>query len=321
MNETHGKFNARSDSMRELISLAQRAAKSEATILITGESGTGKERLARLIHQDSARRKGPFVPINCGALPENLLESELFGHERGAFTGATTSREGLFEAAHLGTIFLDEIGETSQATQVRLLRALQERKIRPVGANREVDVDARVIAATNRDLSVMVASGEFRKDLYFRLRVVPLHVPPLRERRDDILPLAQHFIGQTCASNKCGPCELSAQVLDVLYRYSWPGNVRELENAIERAVVLAEGQPHIKVADLPPEVVHEVSTPEVEPDSIKGSHGAQICSLAELERRHILATLEHFEGHRGKTAQALGIAENTLWRKLKKWDS
>jgi len=308
---------ARSESMGRVLDLARRAAASEATLLITGESGTGKERLARHVHALSSRREGPFVAINCGALPENLLESELFGHARGAFTGASAQRRGLFEAAEGGTLFLDEIGETAPAFQVRLLRALQERRVRPVGANEEVAVDARVVAATNRDLGAMVSEGSFRKDLFYRLRVVPLEVPPLRARREDILPLSKHFIARTCAANRCGPCALSADVLDVLHRYSWPGNVRELENAIERAVVLAEGQPDIELNDLPPEVRGDVAPPGAAPFGT--SQHDQVLTLAELERQHILATLERFDGHRRRTAEALGIGENTLWRRLKKW--
>ncbi len=193
-----GALVARSPAMGRVLELAHRAAQSGATVLITGESGTGKERLARFIHGESPRRAGPFVAVNCGALPEGLLESELFGHTKGAFTGATADRPGLFRAAAGGTLFLDEIGETTPATQVRLLRALQERVVRPVGANRDVPVDVRVVAATNRDLEEMVAEGAFRTDLYYRLRVVPLRVPPLRERPEDLLPLARQFIARTC---------------------------------------------------------------------------------------------------------------------------
>jgi transcriptional regulator with PAS, ATPase and Fis domain len=294
---------------------ARRAAASEATVLVTGESGTGKERLARHVHELSPRSQGPFVAINCGALPENLLESELFGHTKGAFTGATGDRAGLFEAAAGGTLFLDEIGETSPTMQVRLLRALQERRVRPVGANREIPVDARVVAATNRDLAGMVEEGSFRKDLFYRLRVVPLEVPPLRDRRDDILPLSRHFISHTCAANRCGPCALSADVLDLFHRYPWPGNVRELENAIERAVVLAEGQPDIRLSDLPPEVRGDA----VPPGAATDPTSQPVRTLEEVERAHILATLGRFDGHRRKTAAALGIGENTLWRRLKKW--
>ena len=309
---------ARSDAMQRVLDLARRAAASQATVLITGESGTGKERLARHVHDLSTRRDGPFVAINCGALPENLLESELFGHAKGAFTGASGERKGLFEAAGGGTLFLDEIGETSPTMQVRLLRALQERRVRPVGANKEVPVDARVVAATNRDLGAMVSEGSFRKDLFYRLRVVPLEVPPLRDRRDDILPLSRHFIASTCATNRCGPCALSADVLDVLHRYSWPGNVRELENAIERAVVLAEGQPDISLTDLPPEVRGEAAPPITAP--VAPTHSAdRVLTLEEVERQYILAILDRFDSHRRKTAEALGIGENTLWRRLKKW--
>jgi len=310
-------FIARSEPMGRVLDLARRAAASDATILITGESGTGKERLARYVHDESRRSAGPFVPINCGAVPENLLESELFGHAKGAFTGAVADREGLFEAAGGGTLFLDEIGETTPAMQVRLLRALQERVIRPVGANREIPVDVRVVAATNRNLENMLEAGTFRTDLYFRLQVVPLEIPPLRVRGDDILPLARHFITRTCAANRCGPCALSADVLDVLYRYPWPGNIRELENAIERAVVLAEGQPQIEVDDLPPEVRGQ-APPAPSPRSLD-DRDAPVLTLDEVERRHILETLERFGGHRRKTAKALGIGENTLWRRLKKW--
>ena len=297
--------------MRRVLDLASRVAPSEATVLITGESGTGKERLARFLHARSRRAAGPFLAVNCGALPETLLESELFGHVRGAFTGAAAGRKGLFEAASGGTLFLDEIGETTPAVQVRLLRALQERTVRPVGASRDVAVDVRVVAATNRDLDALVADGRFRADLYYRLRVVPLHVPPLRERREDILPLARTFIARTCAANRCGPCALTAEVLDVLQAYTWPGNVRELENAIERAVVLAEGKPQIDVADLPAEV-RGLSGTAVRPDG-------PVLPLAEVERRHILATLERFGGNRRRTAEALGIAPNTLWRRLRRY--
>ena len=262
--------------MRRVLALAERAAATDSTVLITGESGTGKERVARLLHAHSRRSKKSFVGVNCAALPEPLLESELFGHKKGAFTGATADKQGLFEAASGGTLFLDEIGETPLSMQVKLLRALQEHSVRPVGSTKDVAVDVRVVAATNRDLEALIEAGGFRKDLFYRLRVIPFELPPLRERRDDILPLARQFISRTCQQNSCGPCALSSDVLDALHAYAWPGNVRELENAIERAVV-----------------------------------------LAEVERRHILATLDRCGGNRSATAQALGIGENTLWRKLK----
>ncbi len=305
-----GPFIAKSPAMRRVLELARRAAHSEATVLITGDSGTGKERLARYIHEQSRRARGPLVAINCGALPETLLESELFGHTQGAFTGAGADKRGLFEAAEGGTLFLDEIGETSPMMQVRLLRALQERAVRPVGSTRDVPVDARIVAATNRDLTRMVAEGAFREDLYYRLRVVPFELPPLRERPEDLLPLARLFITRTCADNSCGPCSLSSAVLDVLGRYDWPGNIRELDNAIERAVILAEGQPHIEVCDLPPEIRDNVAMARQRSED-------QLVTLAEIERRHILETLERLGGNRKAAADALGIGVNTLGRRLK----
>ncbi len=320
-------FIEKSPAMHDVVQLARRAAASSATVLFTGESGTGKERLARFVHQESQRKTGPFVAINCGAMPEQLLESELFGHERGAFTGATRTTQGLFEAAHGGTLFLDEIGETTPALQVRLLRVLQERTVRRVGWTKSIPVDVRVLSATNRDLEELVTQKLFREDLYYRLRVVPLRVPALRERREDLLLLAREFIAGTCQQNACGPCALSSEVLDLLLAYDWPGNVRELQNAIERAVVLAENQPSIRTDDLPPEIrqahhdamsdkrskVGEPSEPDT-PGSAK-----EILTLAELEQQHIMAVLERKNGSRRKTAEALGIAENTLWRKLKSY--
>ncbi|MBI4512206.1 MAG: sigma-54-dependent Fis family transcriptional regulator [Deltaproteobacteria bacterium] len=303
---------AKSSAMRRVLDLAGRVAPSDATVLLFGESGTGKERLARFIHERSKRRKGPFLAINCGALPESLLESELFGHVKGAFTGASADKKGLFEAASTGTLFLDEIGETSLQVQVRLLRALQEHSVRPVGSTKDVDVDARILAATNRDLESMVSERTFRKDLFYRLKVVPLELPPLRRRREDILPLARQFISRSCKEHSCGPCSLGPDVVDLLIAYDWPGNVRELENAIERAVLLAEGKPRIEPGDLPPEI-------RGQPPSARASVPDRILTLEEVERQHILATLDRLGGHRTETATALGIGENTLWRKLKSY--
>lgn len=303
---------AKSTTFRRVLELAERAAATDSTVLITGESGTGKERVARFIHLQSPRRKQPFVAVNCAALPDALLESELFGHKKGAFTGAVADRHGLFKAASGGTLFLDEVGEMPRSMQVKLLRALQERAVRPVGATKDISVDTRVVTATNRDLEQLVELGGFRKDLYYRLRVIPLELPPLRARRDDILPLARHFIAKTCRQNSCGPCALSGAALDALCAYSWPGNVRELENAIERAVVLAEGQPRIEVGDLPPEIRSLGATHEATPAEAP-------MTLEAVERRHILATLERFGGNRAVTAEALGIGANTLWRKLKSY--
>lgn len=295
--------------MRRVLELAARVAPTDATVSITGETGTGKERLARFIHERSNRAERPFLAINCAAVPEPLLESELFGHRRGAFTGASADKKGLFEAAHEGTLVLDEIGEIPLTVQVKLLRALQERAVRPLGATRDLAVNVRIIAVTNRDLAEMVREKTFRKDLFYRLRVVPLEVPPLRDRREDILPLARFFIARVCAENSCGPCSLSPEALDLLMAYGWPGNVRELENAIERAVVLAEGKPRIEPGDLPPEVRGGSPVPMATAD--------EILTLVEVERRHILATLDRLDGNRRATARALGIGENTLWRKLK----
>jgi len=310
---TSGDLVAKSPAMQRVLELADRAARSEATVLITGESGTGKERLARYVHEHSSRHDDAFVAINCGALPEQLLESELFGHKKGAFTGAGADTKGLFEAAEGGTLFLDEIGETSPALQVRLLRALQERTVRPVGSTRDITVNVRIIAATNRDLETLVAETAFRKDLYYRLRVIHLHVPPLRERPEDLLPLARAFIARTCTENSCGPCALSSGVLDLLLAYDWPGNVRELENAIERAVILAENQPTIRPEDLPPEVREARDT------AVPTDGPQRIAALADVEKQHILKALGQLDGNRKETARVLGIGENTLHRKLKSY--
>jgi transcriptional regulator with PAS, ATPase and Fis domain len=261
-----------------------------------------------LIHERSARSVGPFVAVNCGALPEGLLESELFGHVRGAFTGADRDREGLFEAASGGILLLDEVGELPQQLQVKLLRVLQDGEVRRVGATRSKAVNARVVAATNRDLGEMVTARAFRKDLYYRLNVLRIDVPPLRERREDVLPLAHAFLRRGCVRYRCGPCSLSAETLDALLAYVWPGNVRELEHAMERAVIVAEGKPKIEVTDLPPEIVRR--EPPLPLD-------AAVEPLAAVERRHILLALERCGGNRSKTAKALGIGTNTLWRKLR----
>src|SRR5436190_15027861 len=227
--------------MRTLVDLAQRVSKVDSTTLITGESGSGKERVARLVHEESPRAKGPFIAVNCGAITETLLESELFGHARGAFTGATSDRPGLFEAASNGTLLLDEVGEVSPSMQVKLLRALQEREIRRVGENKSRRVDVRVVAATNRDLANAVARDAFRQDLYYRLKVVELHVPPLRERREDILPLARVLLADAALRMKRKISSLDPSAADQLLRHDWPGNVRERENEMERAVAVARG--------------------------------------------------------------------------------
>jgi len=299
---------ARSTAMRRVLSLAERVATVDAPVLLTGESGSGKERIARHIHALSPRSAGPSIPVNCGALPETLLESELFGHVKGAFTGADRDHQGLFEAATGGTLLLDEVGEIPHSVQVKLLRVLQDREVRRVGSAKSRRVDVRIIAATNRDLGEMVRAREFRKDLYYRLKVVSIEVPPLRERREDVLPLAHAFVRRNCTRYHCGPCSLSARALDRLLEYPWPGNVRELEHAMERAVVLAEGKPRIEEGDLPPEILAGGEVPLLD---------EALLTLAELERRHVLRVLAHHGGSRKDTAKTLGIGANTLWRKLR----
>ncbi len=304
---------AKSRAMGRALDIAARVAGSDVTVLITGESGTGKERLAHFMHEHSPRANGPFLAVNCGALPESLLESELFGHVRGAFTGAVSEKKGLFEAAGAGTLLLDEIGETSAAVQVKLLRALQEHSVRPVGAIKDIHVDTRIIAATNRELELMVQERTFRKDLYYRLHVVSLEVPPLRARREDILLLARQFTQRACAEYCRGPCSLGAGVPDLLLSYEWPGNVRELQSAMERAVLLAEDKPTIEARDLPPEIREQARGPAPVP--------GEMVTLAELERRHILATLTRLEGEKLATAKALGIGVNTLRRRLRRYEA
>ncbi len=307
-----GDFVARSREMRRVLDLVAKVTQADTTVLITGESGTGKERIARMLHDGSPRSRGELVAINCAALPESLLESELFGHVRGAFTGATSDKKGLFVAARGGTLFLDEIGEMSLATQAKLLRVLQEREVRPVGATASLPVDVRVVAATNRHVAEMVADNRFRQDLYYRLDVIRIEVPPLRARRDDVLPLARHFIDAICAAHATKPKTLSPEVANLLTLHDWPGNVRELENAIEHAIVLAGPS-----AKLQPEHL-----PAVFASGRRNPVAALIddtMSLHELERRYTLVVLERNRGSRVATARALGIGTNTLWRKLKRW--
>ena len=301
-----------SEAMRRVVDLARRVAPVDSTVLVTGESGAGKERIARLIHESSPRTGGPFVAVNCGAISETLLESELFGHVKGSFTGATADRAGLFEAANGGTLFLDEVGELPAAMQVKLLRALQEREVRRVGDNRSRKIDVRIVAATNRDLRASVGHGGFREDLYYRLRVVEIRVPPLRERKDDILPLARFFLQET--SHRLGKkarCHgFSTRAADQLLRYEWPGNVRELHNAVERAVVVAMGE-RIEPQDLPEEVR------AARHGSFEPAPGR---SLADVERDYILSVLQANGGNRGQTAEQLGIGSATLYRKLKRYE-
>jgi DNA-binding NtrC family response regulator len=301
---------ANSTRMQQVVDLARRVAKVDATVLITGESGSGKERIARLVHDESERSAGPFIAVNCGAITETLFESELFGHARGAFTGATQDRPGLFEAATSGTLLLDEIGEVSPAMQVKLLRTLQEREVRRVGENKARPVNARVLAATNRHLAHGVADGTFRQDLYYRLKVVELEVPPLRERRDDILPLARILLTDAAARMGRKVTGLAPPAADQLLRYEWPGNVRELENAMERAVAMARGS-RVGLEDLPEDVRQAV------PKTL--AVAGAVRPLDAIEKDYILAVLDLNGGNQTRTAQQLEIGSATLYRKLKSY--
>ena len=300
---------AKSTAMLELVDSARRVAKVDSTVLITGESGSGKERIARLLHDESTRAGGPFIAVNCGAIAEMLLESELFGHTLGAFTGATQNRPGLFEAANGGTLLLDEVGEISPGMQVKLLRVLQEREVRRVGENKSRPVDVRVVAATNRDLAERIAGGSFREDLYYRLKVVGLHVPALRQRKDDILPLARVLLADAALRMKRKISGIAPSAADQLLRHNWPGNVRELENAMERSAALSrEGR--VELDDLPEEVRQAFPKPVP-------STGVR--PLSEVEKEYILAALELNRGNQTRTAQQLGIGSATLYRRLKSY--
>lgn len=301
---------AKSPKMRTVVDLAQRVAKVDATVLIAGESGVGKERIARLVHDESTRATGPFIAVNCGAINEALLESELFGHARGAFSGAVSDRPGLFEAANRGTLLLDEIGEVSPAMQVKLLRVLQEREVRRVGENKNRPINVRVIAATNKDLAREVTDNHFRQDLYYRLRVVELEVPPLRNRRDDILPLARVLLANAALRMARRISGLAPKTADQLLRYQWPGNVRELENTMERAVALARGK-RVELEDLPEEIRQAFPNPVI--------IGEEVKPLKEIEKEYILGVLEKNGGNQTLTAKQLGIGSATLYRRLKKY--
>jgi two-component system, NtrC family, response regulator HydG len=303
----------RGRKMSELFDFLAQIAPSEATVLILGESGTGKEIVANALHQNSPRAQQPFVKVACAALPETLLESELFGHEKGAFTGAVARREGRFQAAHRGTIFLDEVGEMSPAIQTKLLRVLQEREFEPVGSLRTVKVNVRVIAATNKELDREVKEGRFREDLYYRLNVIPVHLPPLRERKEDIPALAHHFLTFYGERNKKEIREISPKALDLLVRYDWPGNIRELENCLERAVIVSRGEA-IAPLDLPP-AIRNLS---VEKESSEIPFPAGL-SLQDAEKALIFKTLEDAGGNRSRAAEILGINRRTLQMKLKEY--
>ncbi len=301
-----------SHSMQELRAMVARIAESETSVLISGESGTGKEVVARAIHEGGRRRTGPFVAINCAAMPEQLLESELFGHAKGAFTDAKQARAGLFVRAQGGTLFLDEVGELPLGLQPKLLRALQERRVRPVGSNEELAFDVRIIAATNRDLETAVEEKRFREDLYFRINVINVHLPPLRVRGNDVLLLAQAFVRSFAEKNRKNVVGLSQKAAEKLIAYAWPGNVRELQNAVERAVTLTRFD-QITVEDLP----EKVQRPKPTETNVAGEEA--LVPLEEVERRHILRVLQAVGGHRTQAARLLGLDRKTLYRKLERY--
>jgi len=314
LRKNHGerKTIGKSEKIKQVFALIDKVAETDSTILIYGESGTGKELIAREIHYKSKRAEGPFVSINCGALPETLLESELFGHVKGSFTGAVRDKEGLLAVAKRGTFFLDEVGETSPAIQVKLLRVLQEKETIPVGGVKPIKVDVRLIAATNADLERNVDEGVFRADLFYRLNVIPVRVPPLRHRKDDIPLLVDHFLKVYCQRTGKVPKTISSEAMDCLVRYEWPGNVRELENCIERAVILEEGR---------------MLSPEDLPQKIRfGSreHTSSVVStcnmtLEELEKEYLLKVLDEVGWRKKKAAAILGINPSTLYRKLQRY--
>ena len=303
-----------SPTMTELYALLSKVAASDAPVLVTGQSGTGKELVARALHKQGPRAKGPFVAVNCAAMPETLLESELFGHTKGAFTDAKAAKTGLFVAASHGTIFLDEIGDMPLGLQPKLLRALQERTVRPVGSTAEVAFDARVITATNRDLESMVEERRFREDLYFRVNVIQVPLPSLQARGGDILLLAQHFLERTAARANKRILGFSPEAAEKLLAYAWPGNVRELQNCVERAVALASFE-RIAVSDLPEKVRAFKSTQIV----LGGDNPTELVSLDELERRYITRVLEAVAGNKSAAARILGIERKTLYRMLERW--
>lgn len=335
----------RSPALMRVMRLVGQVARTDATVLISGESGTGKELVARAIHQLSPRVDRPFVPVNCGAIPENLQESEFFGHVRGAFTGAIRTKTGLFEQADTGTLFLDEVGETSLSSQVKLLRFLQLGEVRKVGDTRSARLDVRMVAATNRNLEEMIAEKSFREDLYYRLNIIAVEVPPLREREGDVEILARYFLAKKSRKLGNGVVGFMPEAMQRLVAHSWPGNVRELENAIERAVTLTRGR-RVSVEDLPvmslglarrrgdltgrgtsvapfPAVHSSIGDrPVSRPPVVFGVHASdpaviEFPSLATVEQQHIEAALAHFGGNRTRTSVALGISKATLWRKLK----
>lgn len=309
-----------SQAARETMAMAQAVAPLDSTVLVSGENGTGKECVVEMIHQHSPRRGKPLIRVNCAALPENLIEAELFGHTRGAFTGAVESRKGQFEHAQGGTLFLDEIGDVPLASQSKLLRAIQEKRIQPLGGGREIQIDTRIIAATNKDLEAEVAAGSFREDLYYRLNVIHIPVPPLRRRQEDILPMADMFLEHFSSAMHKPRRRLTPEAQELLCNYSFPGNVRQLKHAMERAVALSQG-PDLLPADLPPEIAQEAAD---QPGSAAAAsqEDEAAClkeALQNYERNLILQTLEQHNHHKQSTARALGISRKSLWQKIQRY--
>jgi two-component system, NtrC family, response regulator HydG len=300
-----GSMLAESIAMRNVMAVIDRAAVRDTPVLVIGESGTGKELLARRLHKQSPRAAGPFVAVNCSAIPETLLESELFGYRRGAFTDARDDRPGVFQSAQGGTVLLDEIGDMAGALQGKLLRVLQEKEVHPLGAPAPVAIDVRIVTATHRDLATLVADDRFRQDLLYRINVIEVRVPPLRERPDDLAPLVRYLLDKLAAKLRTPPCSVSAEAMAMFRRHSWPGNVRELENVIERALVLGPGT-MIDVGDLPDSLRNP-------PRSASGSATRR---LADIERDHIVGTLRTVGGNKAAAARALGLNRKTLYRKL-----
>jgi DNA-binding NtrC family response regulator len=313
-----GNLIGRSQKMRDLRATIEKVARTDATVLLMGDSGTGKELCARAVHYHGPRAPKPFVAVNCGALVANLLESELFGHVRGAFTGADSAKHGLFVAANGGTLFLDEIGELPVELQPKLLRSLQEGEIKPVGGTSTTKVDVRVIAATNRDLATDVSNGKFREDLYYRLNVIALEVPPLRERREDIPILVEHFIARAAERSRRPRLQVSERAMEWLMQQRWQGNVRELENAVERAVVLASGRV-LDVEDFAPRGTVTQLQPQSSKPTTPEEYPFARMSLEELERAHIQRVLELCSGQKARAASILGINRTTLWKKLRQY--
>ncbi len=309
----------KSRPMKLLFQLLETVAPTNSTILITGETGTGKEVIARAIHHSSGRRMHRFVALNCSAIPETLLEAELFGHVRGAFTGAVGNRQGRLEQAHKGTLFLDEVGTMSTALQMKLLRVLQEREFERVGESNTTKVDVRVIAATNSDLARLVADGEFREDLFYRLNVIPVHVPPLRDRKEDIPLLAQHFIEKYAGNRGIkSPLTIAQGAMRRLMAYAWPGNVRQLENAIEHAIAFSGGRPQIDVGDLPPDIQQAQELALASPVTLPEDGMNLDTFIDQVERELIERSLERTGGNKGQAARLLGLKRTTLVEKIKR---